>query len=104
VITSVQATRTATGFNVVVSGYSTTREVTQGLFRFAGTNLQTNEATVALTQAMTAWFQGAQSPQFGGQFVLTIPFTITGDVNSVTQVTVTLTNSIGNSQAVSATL
>jgi hypothetical protein len=52
---------------------------------------------------MTTWFQGAQSPQFGGQFVLTMPFTITGDLNSVNQVTVTLSNSAGNSQAVSAT-
>jgi hypothetical protein len=102
VITSARAQRTATGFTVTVTGFSTSREVTQGTFRFAGTNLQTTEVTVPLTAPFNAWFQSAPSQQFGGQFTLSFPFTIQGDLSSVTSVTVILTNSAGNSQPATA--
>jgi hypothetical protein len=101
-ITSVRVTRTSTGFNVVVTGFSTTREISQGVFRFGGTNLQTNEVTVQLGQPFTTWFQSAQSAQFGGQFVMTMPFNVSGDTAAVTSVTVTLTNAQGTSQPVTA--
>jgi hypothetical protein len=101
-ISSVRVTRTSTGFSVVVTGFSTTREVSQGLFRFGGSNLQTSELSVQLAQPFTTWFQGAQSAQFGGQFVLTMPFNVSGDTASVTSVTVTLTNGVGASQPATA--
>jgi hypothetical protein len=103
-ITGLRVTRTATGFNVVVTGFSTTREVTQGVFRFAGSGtLQTTELTVPLTATFNTWFQSAASSGFGGQFSLTIPFTIQGDTSTVNSVTVTLTNAAGNSQPLTAT-
>jgi hypothetical protein len=102
VITSARAQRTATGFTVTVTGFSTSREVTQGTFRFVGTNLQTTELTVPVTPAFNTWFQSAASQQFGGQFSLSLPFTIQGDLASVTSVTVILTNGAGNSQPATA--
>ena len=104
VISSVRVTRTAGGFNVLITGFSTSREVTQGLFRFAGsTTLQTTELTVALTPTFNTYYQGAASAGFGGQFALTIPFTIQGDTTTVNSVTATLTNGTGTSQAVTST-
>jgi hypothetical protein len=102
VITSVRLQRSGNGFTVTITGFSTSREVTQGTFRFGGTNLQGNEATVPLTASFNAWFQGTASQQFGGQFTLSFPFTIQGDPNNVTSVTVTLTNSAGTSQPATA--
>ena len=104
VLSTVRATRTATGFNVVVTGFTTTREITQGTFRFAGTtNLQTTELTVALTAIFNTYFQGDDGAKAGGQFTLTIPFTIQGDTANVNSVTVVLTNAVGSSQPVTAT-
>lgn len=103
VISAVRSTRTANGFSVVITGFSTTREATQGLFRFAGTNnLGTTELTVPLTTTFSAYFQSPASAETGGQFTLTIPFTVQGDTSSVNSVTVTLTNSTGTSQPVTA--
>ena len=104
-IRSVQLRRTASGFDVLVTGFSTPREVTQATFRFtaaAGANLQTSELTLPMTQLATTWFQGQQSTQFGSQFLLTQSFTVQGDQNAVASVSVVLTNSVGSSQATSA--
>jgi hypothetical protein len=102
-ISSVRATRTSTGFGLVITGFTTTREITQGVFRFSGgTALQTTELTVPLAASVNSFFQGAGAAQFGGQFVLTVPFTIQGDTTAVTSVTVTLTNAAGTSQPVTA--
>jgi hypothetical protein len=101
-ISSVRVVRTANGFNVMITGFSTTREILQATFRFGGTNLQTNEVVVPLTPVFNTWFQGAQSAQFGGQFVLTMPFTVQGDAAGVTSVTVTLANAQGSSQPMTA--
>jgi large repetitive protein len=104
VITAVRASRTATGFSVVITGFSTSRDGTQGVFRFAGTNtLDTTELTVQLATTFNTFFQSAASAQTGGQFTLTVPFTIQGDTSAVNSVTVTLTNAAGTSQPVTAT-
>ena len=88
---------------MLITGFSTSREVTQGVFRFAGgTALQTTELTVPLTNTFNAYYQGSTSAQFGGQFSLTIPFTIQGNTTTVNSLTVTLTNGTGTSQAVTA--
>ena len=98
VITDVRVTRIASGFNVEVRGFSTTRELTQGTFRFGGTNLGTTEVIVPVNTQFQQYFSSQQSSQFGSQFLLTQPFTITGDANAVTSVTVILTNTVGASQ------
>jgi hypothetical protein len=103
VISSVRVTRTANGFNLVITGYSSTRELTRGVFRFSGTlDLQTSEVIVPYTDVFNTYFRG--NSQSGGQFVLTMPFIIQGQAGAVTSVSVILSNTQGDSQAVSTTL
>ncbi len=107
VIRSVQVERTSSGFDVVIKGFSTPRQITQATFRFtpaAGANLQTTELTLPLTTVADPWFQGQESGQYGSQFTLRQPFSVQGDSRAVSAVSVTLTNSVGSSQAASAGL
>jgi hypothetical protein len=108
VITAVTASTNSAGLQVLVSGYSNTREATQAVVQFtaaAGQSLQTTSVTVPLTDAANAWFQAASSDQYGGQFVLTLPFTVTGGATgAVGSVSVTLTNTAGTSNSMSASL
>lgn len=102
---SVQITNlTSTGFNVVLSGYSTPRDVTTATFTFtaaSGTQLSgTTTFSVPVSSQFSAWYQSAQSQSFGSMFQLEVPFTITGN-GSVQSVSVTLTNSVGTSAPVS---
>ncbi|MFL6350482.1 MAG: beta strand repeat-containing protein [Bryobacteraceae bacterium] len=96
---------TATGFDVVLTGYSTTRDMTSATFTFtANTGTQfagSATFTVPLTAAYTAWYQSPQSQSFGSMFQLQVPFTLSGSTNVLQSVTVTLTNSIGTSTPVS---
>jgi Putative Ig domain len=96
---------TASGFDVVLTGYSTTRDMTSATFTFtanAGTQFAGSATfTVPLTAAYTAWYQSAQSQSFGSMFQLQVPFTLSGSTNVLQSVSVTLTNSIGTSAAVS---
>ena len=106
VIRAVTVNRTSGGFEVAITGLSNTREVTQAMVRFrpsAGSNLQTSEVTIALTAAAKTWFDSGGSEAYGGQFTLTLPFTINGGGTAVLDlVTVILTNGIGNSGESSA--
>jgi hypothetical protein len=104
-ISSVQVVKTSTGFNVLVTGYSTPRQVTQAVFNFtasSGASLQTTQLTVAVDSAFTTWYSGTSSAQFGSSFLYTQPFTVTGSVSSIASVSVTLSNATGSSSAVSA--
>jgi Abnormal spindle-like microcephaly-assoc'd, ASPM-SPD-2-Hydin len=106
-ITSVSvASRTTSGFEIVIVGYSTPRSLSQAVFRFsprAGSNVQGGDVTVNVTNQFTAWYQGTDSQPFGSQFRLRIPFTVQGDVNAIGSVSVTLGNAVGTSAASSAT-
>jgi hypothetical protein len=106
-ITSVTAAVNGTGFTVTIDGFDPTRAVTQVVFTFsaaAGSTLQTTTVTVSATSLYTSWYQSSASIPFGSQFSFTIPFTVTGNVQSLTSVTVTLVNPTGTSTATTATL
>jgi len=106
-ISSVQATRASTGFTVVVSGFSDTREVSQAIFHFNsanGSTLQTTDLTVPVSSLFSTWYQSSAAGPFGGQFLYTQIFNVAGDTSAIASVTVTLVNSQGNSQAVTATV
>jgi hypothetical protein len=96
---------TATGFEVVLTGYSTTRDMTSATFTFAassGTQFSGGATfTVPLSSAFSPWYGSAQSQSFGSMFQLQVPFTLTGSTNALQSVSVTLTNSIGTSTPVS---
>jgi hypothetical protein len=106
VLTSVTATRTSTGFTVTIVGYVTDREATTGNFTFNGTNLGTTSLTVAVDPVFAAYFGGASPPSapFGGQFSYAQQFAANGSNTAITSVGVTLTNKIGASNSVTATL
>ncbi|MBL8173813.1 MAG: putative Ig domain-containing protein [Bryobacterales bacterium] len=104
VINSVRVNRTANGFELVIVGYATPREITTANVRLttSGT-VQGTEFTVNLGGATGPWYQGTNSQQFGSLCAITIPFTIQqGTTGQVTSVSVTLTNALGTSVGVSA--
>ena len=106
VISSVTLQQVTGGLNVVVTGYSNTREVSSGSFTFtvsSGNALSQATIAVPLTSAYATWFGNAASNATGGQFKLTVPFSVTqGSAIAVTKVSVTLTNVQGASAAVSS--
>jgi large repetitive protein len=106
VISTVTLQQVTGGLNVVVEGYSNTREVSSGTFTFNVSSGNTlSEATIAvpLASAYTTWFGNTSSYATGGQFKLTVPFSVTqGTATAVTKVSVTLTNKQGTSAAVSS--
>jgi hypothetical protein len=95
---------TTNGFAVVVTGFSTTRDMVSGLFHFAAASnstLASTDVTVPLSAAFATWYSNAASSATGSQFVLTVPFTTTnGPSADIVAVTVTLTNSKGASTPV----
>jgi hypothetical protein len=95
VITSVTLQQVSGGLNVVVTGYSNTREVSSGGFTFTVSGSAISAIPVPLTSAYATWFNSTASNPTGGQFKLTVPFTVTGSATAVTKVTVTLTNRQG---------
>ncbi len=102
VIQSVTFSNTGGGLTVTVIGYSTTREMTSGAFTFApttGNTLAQNTVTVPLASAFATWYQSGASNPFGGQFKLTVPFTVSSNAAGVASVSVTLTNSVATSAA-----
>jgi hypothetical protein len=104
VITNIQLTRQSGGIQVVITGFSTTREVTSATFAFttpAGTRLDPAQVVINTGDAARAWFSNPQSYDYGSQFTFVQPFTVTGV--SISEVNVTLTNAQGTSQAVKAT-
>jgi hypothetical protein len=106
-ISTVAFSQTPSGVMVVVNGFSSTRDMTGGLFHFAPSSnaiISTTDVTVQLSSAFTTWYQSATSNQYGSQFMLTIPFSVAnGPVADLVSVTVTLTNSKGSSNPVSPT-
>jgi hypothetical protein len=97
-----QATLTVSGqtINVVVVGFSTTRQVTQATFNFGisqGNNfvLQTGQFSVSVGTDFTTWYTDPSSSAFGSQFLFTQSFTVQGDPSVVTLQSVGLTNQVG---------
>jgi large repetitive protein len=103
VIESVSFSNAGGGLTVTVTGYSTTREMVSGQFTFApvtGSTLSQSAIPVQLASAFSTWYQSSASNQYGGQFMLTEPFTVSGTAADVSSVSVTLTNTQGVSASV----
>jgi hypothetical protein len=97
---------TSSGFNLVVVGYATSREMVSATVGFTAANgvtLASSTATVSLATVFTNWYQSTASAQYGSNFLLTIPFTFSGSTVPLTSVSVQLTNAQGNSNSMSAT-
>jgi hypothetical protein len=105
-IRTVTARRDTQASQIVVDivGFATSREVAQGTFRFTpapGVSLQTTELTVQLADAGKRWYESDDGKRFGSLFTLSQRFTVQGNLNDIANVTVTLSNAEGSSQAVS---
>ncbi len=101
VINSVTLQRNGDALTVEVLGLSSTRDMTQAHFHFTGANghsLRTTDFIVPLTVPFTGWYQSSPSENYGTTFLYTQPFTLNDNASSVGTVTVTLSNSKGDSQ------
>lgn len=101
VIHDVRVSRSGSGINLVVSGFSTAREVTQATFTFSAASGQTLQPTassivVPVEGLFSAWFQDPANGVYGSQFVLTQPFAVQGDASLVLPQAVTLSNRMGS--------
>ena len=91
------------GFTLLVTGYSTTRDMTSATFTFTSPSTDTlasSTVTVPLTAAFTTWYSDSRSNPFGSTFVMTIPFTFASSATvtkPISGVTLTMTNSKGTS-------
>jgi len=93
-------------FEVTVTGYATTREMTDASFTFAPkNNYNVSSSAVAIANfgsAAASWYASSASLSSGGTFVFTQPFKVTGDKTGIASVTVTLKNSAGTSASSTA--
>jgi hypothetical protein len=103
VIRSLKMVKTAAGFEIWITGYSPSRDLTQAAFRFTpaqGSDLRTSTANLPLSDSARQWYQDAASKLFGSQFTIVQPFTVQGSSTAIGAVSVTLTNSAGTSEEV----
>jgi hypothetical protein len=103
VISDAKFTRSGSTISVAITGYATSREVTQAVFTFTAASGQTLQSsassiTVDVGSVFNTWYQSANNTQYGSQFVFTQPFTIQGDATAVTPTSVTLTNRQGSTK------
>ncbi len=106
--------KTSTGFTLMLTGYATSRSITQIDFQFtpaAGENVATTRLSLNAEPSFVAWYQSTQSQPYGSLFTATAPFTLQGDVKSassvadtIQSVSVTLSNRQGTSNSVSVAL
>ncbi|MEO8126357.1 MAG: putative Ig domain-containing protein, partial [Bryobacteraceae bacterium] len=80
-----------TGIEAVITGYTTTRQLTSAVF----TLTPPASATVDVAGSASDYFRGDDSIRNGGAFVLTVPFTAEG--GTITGASFTLSNSVGAS-------
>jgi hypothetical protein len=105
---------TPIGFSLRVVGYSTTRSLTKLSFQFTPTSDVTtpgNQFTVDVSSAATLWYSASQSLSFGGQFGITVPFTLQSSATTITapsskiqSVLVSAANDQGSSNSLTATI
>ena len=99
--------KTASSFELLISGYATTRSVTQITLQFTGapgSNLQTTSIPINTDSAFTSWYQTAASATVGSQFTASVTIAVNGNITAVQSVTVSATNATGTSNSVSTSL
>jgi hypothetical protein len=99
-----------------IIGYATTRTLSQLQFQFtpesnASLTNTSSTITVPIQSYAEAWFNSTQSQTYGGQFVVTVPFSLTTSGSTSTNlltllqsVSITAANQEGTSNAVAVSL
>jgi hypothetical protein len=109
------ASRTSTTVNLLVTGYATSRSITQMDLTFtpiSGETVNQQRITLPVEAPFLAWYQSTASQAFGSLFSATVPLTISGEVNAtltglsdaIQSVSVTIANRNGTSAARSINL
>ena len=104
-ISSVKLSQTPGGVTVVVTGYSSTDDMISGVFTFSlssNATITTNYISVPVSFYFEPYYAATTSYATGSEFTLTVPFTVTGNPNDLTGVTVTLINSVAASNPASS--
>jgi hypothetical protein len=113
VLSATISSQTLTSFNVILSGYSTSRELRQldiDVAPRSGERFSATHLTIDVTAASSAWFQSTTSQPFGGSFLVAIPFALqkgssTDDlVHLIQSLSITVTNGAGKSSAMSVAI
>ena len=94
---------TSSGFNIELSAYASTRDITSATYTFnptSGSKLSGSTLGVNLGGILSSWYGDSNGMANGGAFYLSVPFAVSGDVSAVGSVTVTLSNSLGPSAGV----
>lgn len=107
-IRNVQAgDRSASSFQVLISGMATTRSITRLNLQFTpaeGANLMTTSLSIDVEGPFTAWYGSTTGRSFGSQFTATLVINVNGDVSAVQSVSVSAVNALGASPPVSVNL
>jgi hypothetical protein len=105
--------QTAASITLAITGVADTQALSHMDFTFTGAtgfNLTGSTVPIDLTGISGTWFRSAAAQPFGGQFVVTIPFSfagpagVTSPANAVTSVSITVTNALGTSAPVTVAL
>jgi hypothetical protein len=105
--------QTLTSFTVALSGYSTTRGIRQLDIQVtpkSGQNFSVSHLTIDVSSSSGAWFQSTVSQGFGGSFLVAIPFSLSNGsttddlVHLLQSLSITATNDVGASNAVSVAI
>lgn len=102
VITKLELSKVAGGFELIVTGYSTPRQMTTAVVKLtaaSGSSLASSEFAVDLANSFSSYYSGSASAPYGSQFRLVIPFYVPQGLNGIASASVTLTNSAGTSAA-----
>ena len=105
-IQNATVTMTASGFQIQVTGYSNSRELTGASFHFTGASgqvVQTSDLTVSLSDPAHQWYSSSAASPFGGQFLIVVPFSLQqGAASGLASVNVQLMNTQSPSTPVTA--
>ena len=110
----VVSSKTAAAVTLQITGYATSRTLTQMDFTFtptSGENVTTSKLSVPVESSFVAWYQSTTSQSYGSLFTASITFSFAGSITNVTSlvetiqsVSTTITNKLGTSAAVSVNL
>jgi hypothetical protein len=101
VITNQSLVRNGSAVTIYVTGYSSSRDMTNAYFSFTpatGTTFTETDFTVPVTSLFSGWFGSSTSNQYGSTFTYFQTFNLSTDAAYVDSVSVTLENAQGKSQ------
>jgi hypothetical protein len=98
-ITNLEAVRTPTGLDVLVTGYAPARRVTNAEFIFDVKNAGKVILSKNVDSDFSSWFHNVVSVVFGSSFSFVQSFSVQGDSTAVEAVTLRLANAQGSTSS-----